>query len=374
MLCTDICSSAAKPSTTCNCQFPAARSRAGCAIIRAKRPRSRSTMVEAGSRLSDTDKVLLLGVTGVTGRCALSGLLAGGLKPSQLLAVSRNPNGAAATSLQQQGVEVVGGDLDSPSSLLPHLARSSALYCHALSGDSASADPAELARATALAQLLSSSSESRGLQLVVYNGSAGRGSKAGITQMDQKHAVEDVLLGAGLPGLMLESTMFMEEFWKKYTRPGLINGTFTFSLPGDQPLQLVAARDLGLAAATAFTSSSMSEWAGQRIPLAGDELTPLQMCDAFSAAQGGMPVKHSSPPAWIFWFLSRDLWRITRFLRETGYKADVASCRAMFPGMFTFADFLAASCWGDTSRTYEQGIRFDGPTPTRQKQTATSKR
>jgi hypothetical protein len=52
--------------------------------------------------------------------------------------------------------------------------------------------------------------------------------------MDQKHAVEDVLLGGGLPGLMLEATMFMEEFWKKYTRPGLLKGTFTFSLPGDR--------------------------------------------------------------------------------------------------------------------------------------------
>lgn len=74
---------------------------------------------------------------------------------------------------------------------------------------------------------------------------------------------------------------------------------------GDRPLQLVAARDLGLAAAIAFTSSSVSDWAGRCIPLAGDELTPLQMCEAFSAAQGGMPVKHSSPPAWLFWFLSR---------------------------------------------------------------------
>jgi hypothetical protein len=52
-------------------------------------------------------------------------------------------------------------------------------------------------------------------------------------QMDQKHAVEDVLLDAGLPGLMLEATMFMEEFWKKYTRPGLLKGSFTFSLPGE---------------------------------------------------------------------------------------------------------------------------------------------
>jgi hypothetical protein len=74
---------------------------------------------------------------------------------------------------------------------------------------------------------------------------------------------------------------------------------------GDRPLQLVAARDVGLAAATALTSSSPRDWAGQRLPLAGDELTPLQMCEAFSKAQGGMPVKHSCPPAWLFWFLSR---------------------------------------------------------------------
>jgi hypothetical protein len=39
--------------------------------------------------------------------------------------------------------------------------------------------------------------------------------------------------------------------------------------------------------------------------LAGDELTPLQMSQAFSAAQGGLPVKHSCPPAWLFWFLSK---------------------------------------------------------------------
>lgn len=307
------------------------------------------------------DKVLLLGVTGITGRCALNGLLHGGLSPSQLIAVSRNPSGAAAQAVKAQGVEVVGGDLDTPSSLEPHLARVSSIYCHALSGDAASADPAELARGQALAQLAGRYRDQ--LRLVVYNSSAGRGSNAGISQMDQKHAVEDVLLGAGLPGLMLEATMFMEEFWKRYTRPGLLKGTFTFSLPADRPLQLVAARDVGLAAANALSSKDPSSWAGRRLPLAGDELTPLQMCEAFSKAQGGMAVKHSSPPAWIFWFLSRDLWRITTFLREKGFDADLAACRSSFPDLLTFEQFLAATNWGDAARTYEEGIRFDGPLP-----------
>lgn len=41
-----------------------------------------------------------------TSRCALDGLLAGGLSPSQLIAVSRNPDGAAAQAIKAQGVEV----------------------------------------------------------------------------------------------------------------------------------------------------------------------------------------------------------------------------------------------------------------------------
>jgi hypothetical protein len=54
-----------------------------------------------------------------------------------------------------------------------------------------------------------------------------------------------------------------------------------------------------------------------------------------------------------------DLWRITKFLREKGYGADVAACRAAFPGLLTFPEFLVASRWGDAARTYEDGIEFD---------------
>lgn len=56
----------------------------------------------------------------------------------------------------------------------------------------------------------------------------------------------------------------------------------------------------------------------------------------------------------------RDLWRITRFLRTTGYQADLAACRQDFPGLLSFDRFLAASQWGDKSRTYEDGFEFAG--------------
>jgi hypothetical protein len=59
----------------------------------------------------------------------------------------------------------------------------------------------------------------------------------------------------------------------------------------------------------------------------------------------------------------RDLWRITTFLREKGFDADLAACRRSFPDLLTFEQFLAATNWGDAARTYEEGIRFDGPLP-----------
>jgi hypothetical protein len=231
--------------------------------------------------------------------CALEGLLAGGLAPSQLVAVSRNPSGAAAAAVAARGVEVAAADLDDPSSLKPLLAGARFVYCHALSGDAASADPAEVARGRALAELLRERQAGGGgaggpgpLGLVAYNSTAGRGANAGISQvraaaagaegrrglgpghwrchaglhalppgafpaaprpwplhpppprpasprphqMDQKHEVADILMASGAPFLGLEATMFMEEFWKKYTRPQIVGkATFPFSLPGAAP-------------------------------------------------------------------------------------------------------------------------------------------
>ncbi|KAI8463515.1 MAG: hypothetical protein J3K34DRAFT_475157 [Monoraphidium minutum] len=337
-----------------------------------------SASAAVGPAVGPDDTVLLIGVTGITGRCALDGLIAGGLRPGQLLAISRSPSGAGAAAVAARGARVAAADLDDPSSLAPHLSAARFVYVHALSGDAASADPSELRRGEALAAALAARQAAAAgavsavgggggggaapLGLVAYNSSAGRGANAGISQarMDQKHRVADILMASGAPFLGLEATMFMEEWWKKYTRPSIVNkGVFPFSLPADRTLQLVSARDMGLAAAAAFRDPA--SFAGRHLPLAGDELTPPQMCAAFGAAQGGAPVKHSSPPAWLFWFLSRDLWRITRFLRDTGYQADVAACRAAVPGLLTFPEFLKATHWGDAGRSYDDGFEFEPP-------------
>ncbi|KAG2432221.1 hypothetical protein HXX76_009140 [Chlamydomonas incerta] len=169
----------------------------------------------------------------------------------------------------------------------------------------------------------------------------------------------------------------MEELWKRYTRPGILKGAFTWSSPGGRPIQLVAARDLGLAAGTLLAAGGVevppaAAAAGEggapalrlrSIELAGDELSPEQMCATFAKVQGS-PVRHNRAPAWPFWFLARDVWRISKFLTERGYQADVAACRQQFPGMLTLEEFLIRTGWADPSRTFEDGIAFAAASPT----------
>jgi uncharacterized protein YbjT (DUF2867 family) len=166
-------------------------------------------------------QVLAIGVTGITGRSALSGLFAGGVAPEQVLAVTRNPSGAAAQQLLKEGVNVTPGDLDDLSTLSQQLSQASFIYCHALSGDAASADPQELLRGKALAQKLSEGA-APGLKLLVYNGSAGRGSNAGISQMQQKHDVEDVFAATGVPFLGLGATMVRRQTSNLFQTPSLL--------------------------------------------------------------------------------------------------------------------------------------------------------
>lgn len=294
--------------------------------------------------------ILLVGVTGGTGRSVLGGLLAAGIHNSSLKVLTRNPQGSAAKWFEAQGVGVIAGDLDDADTLKNVVQGVRAIYCHATSKDGAKADPEGEIRAERLAKAAASA----GVEHIVYNSSGSAGF--GISQVEQKVMIESIFKDSGIPTTNLRATLFMEEFWKVYTRPQILKGTFPFSMPSHKPLQLVAVKDVGLAAGVSLKNPK--EYGGFSLELAGDELTPLQMCEAFSQAQGGLKVNHSRPPKFLFWFINRDLYRIATFLSDHGYTADIANCRERFPGILKFDQFLQLTKWGDASRMYADGFQY----------------
>ncbi|KAG0599063.1 hypothetical protein M758_12G124800 [Ceratodon purpureus] len=325
-------------------RFGAARTARRACVIRAGIESTSVSMSRQG-----LGPILLVGVTGGTGGSVVNGLLASGVDGSQLRVLTREPAGVAARNLAARGVQAVAGDLDDPGSLNEGLEGVQAIYCHATSKDAAKADPAGDVRAETLAK----AAVSAGVKHIVYNSTGGGGH--GISQVEQKHNIEKIFRDSGIPTTNLRATMFMEEFWKVYTRPQILKGRFPFSMPSDKPLQLVSVKDMGLAAGIALKEPE--EYGGLSLELAGDELTPAQMCEAYSKAQGSN-VSHFSPPKFLFWFLNRDLYRIAKFLSEKGYEADVADCRKRFSGLLTFSEFLELTHWGDASRNYADGFKY----------------
>lgn len=96
-------------------------------------------------------KILLIGITGGTGIRALQGFLE--QRQTNLKAMTRQVDLSrpALAHLDQAGIDLVEADLDAPDSLEAAFADVSHVYCHAISGDYSTADPAEVERAKRVA-------------------------------------------------------------------------------------------------------------------------------------------------------------------------------------------------------------------------------
>lgn len=297
---------------------------------------------------SKTGKVLLIGVTGGTGGNVVKGFIEQGV--TNLSAITRkiDLNRPSLSKLSNAGVKLVEANLDDQASLAAALVGMSAVYCHATSADSAKPDPLEVERAHRVAQ----AAKTADIKHLVYNSAGGADRNSGISHIEQKYKVEQIFKQAGLPTTMLRACLFMEEFWKKYTRPSILKGVFRFSLQPDKPLHLIATKDMGRIAA--YVMKHPSKYIGKEIELAGDVLTPKQLAEAFSLAQG-IPVVYKQIPAWIFLLLLRkELFALIQWYRTQGYQADVKHLREEFPGLLTtYSEFLEETNWANSELTYE---------------------
>ncbi|MGL5076773.1 MAG: NmrA family NAD(P)-binding protein, partial [Waterburya sp.] len=190
-------------------------------------------------------KVLLIGVTGGTGSNVVKGFLE--QNSTNLRAITRQINlqRLPLARLSNLGVELVEADLDDEASLEKALVGVSSVYCHAFAPDSSKPDPQEIARAKRLANV----AKQANITHLVYNSAGGVERDSGISHIEQNYKIEQVLKQAGLPTTMLRACLFMEEFWKKYTRPSILKGVFSFSLQPDRPLHLITTKDMGRVAA-----------------------------------------------------------------------------------------------------------------------------
>ena len=127
-----------------------------------------------------------------------------------------------------------------------------------------------------------------------------------------------------------------------FLRPYILQGTWTISLPPSRTLQLLASDDIGAFAVLAFEQPE--RWLNQSIELAGDELSQLQIAEVLSRVIGRtirfveMPIEQARA-------YDADLAKVTEWLNNEGFHADIPALRAIYPDLMTLETWLRKNGW-----------------------------
>jgi uncharacterized protein YbjT (DUF2867 family) len=137
-----------------------------------------------------------------------------------------------------------------------------------------------------------------------------------------------------------------------WVRPLIRNGIFLKSgLRPDKTWQLIAVDDIGAFAAIAF--GQPEAFIGKAIEIAGDELTEQEIAAVFSRVIGRR-VKLGGLLGnllmAIFNMIQRGQDKISTFLNEGGYVADIDALRRIHPSMLTLETWARRNGWETPNR------------------------
>lgn len=124
--------------------------------------------------------------------------------------------------------------------------------------------------------------------------------------------------------------------------PGFLGKVFASSwennIAKEKKLQLIATSDIGFFAAEAFAKPE--QYKGQKVALAGDELTLDQFRTVFQEKTGQtLPTTFRFVAAGIN-FMVKDLGLMFKWFGAEGYGVDIPAVKARYPGLKDFGTWL----------------------------------
>ncbi|KAJ6577827.1 NAD(P)-binding protein [Mycena capillaripes] len=270
-----------------------------------------------------------------------------GPAPWTILAQTRDvsaPKSAALAALR--GVQLVQGSADGPEALFA-AARGPvyAVYSVQLGLD----NPGGLAAEIAQARVLADAAAAHGVRHFIYAGAnfgGMPGNRTGVPHFDTKRVAEEYLKNTHptLPTTILRPVTFMDQLVQGDPASAVSRLTkimFLCQLKPMTRLQLVAAADVGTVAALALQDPET--YIGRIVDVAGDAITPRELEDGWREVFGvemRPEMIAGSALSWMVKTATKDLRLMFKFFNETGYNADIAAAREMYPQMKDWKTFL----------------------------------
>jgi uncharacterized protein YbjT (DUF2867 family) len=261
--------------------------------------------------------IAIIGATGQQGGSVIDALREAG---APIRALVRNPDSPAAHALSDRGIDVVRADQENEQSLADGLTDVAALF-FMTTFDGTDGTEGEVRRGLTVAHAAAKAK----VPYVVYSSVGGAERGTGIPHFESKFEVEQ-RLAALVPTTIIRPTFFMENLTEQLSPNEDGEVVIRMPMPGDVPMQMVAVRDIGRAAARLLLEPGAID--GDAIEIAGDELT----LDAVATRAGealGVPTRFESIPL-EYLGDDEDLKAMFRWFAEgSAYRADLDRSRSL---------------------------------------------
>jgi uncharacterized protein YbjT (DUF2867 family) len=230
-------------------------------------------------------------------------------------------------------VELVKGDFDDVASLKAALAGVSAAYSVQQWTEKGGTAAEELH-----GKRFADAVKASGSPHLVYSSAEGVERNSGLGHYESKWAIEQHIRDLGLPATILRPVGFMDAFGVPAIQRGMFLGIFKTNFGVSLPVQFVATYDIGWFAARALEDPE--RYAGRIIPLAGDELSIGEIIQTFKTVTGKKPWVAPIPAFLAKRAMPKEFLDMFNWIREKGFKANIAEVRNEYPQLLTFAGWV----------------------------------
>jgi len=285
----------------------------------------------------NTDEIVL--ITGATGRQGGAVVRHMVSKGWSVRALTRHCSSYAAQRLAGQGVELVQGDLEDPTSL--------ERITRGVYGVFSIQDfwTVGARREVQQGKNLAEAAKKAGVEHFVYSSVGGAERNSGIDHWESKWEIERHIRKLGLPATILRPVAFMENYYIDQVEIGILKGKLMDPIRADKPYQTIATEDIGAFTALAFERPK--EFVGLELEIAGSELTNPETAETFSRILD-RPVKFQQLPMPIVRLvLGKEFYQMFRWFNQDGFKADIKELRHRYPGvgLQTLEQWLRSEGW-----------------------------
>lgn len=260
--------------------------------------------------MSNSDAVLVTGITGQQGGAAADSLLRRGVR---VVGLTRDAGKAA--EWKSRGVELVVGNLSDAKSMEDALKKAGRVFLVTTFIEEGM--DAEVRQGTTAID----AAKAAGVKHLVFASVVSAEKRTGIPHFETKGRIEEHLRRSGVPFTILRPVFFMENFASPWMLPAIRQGKLVNPVRPSVALQMIALRDIGEFVAAAFARPK--EFLGQAVELAGDELTMPEAMRILSERMGRKIAYEVLPDDQLENAVGHDMATMYRWFNSTGYHVDI---------------------------------------------------